>query len=254
MKMKYLVTTALALSLIAGGSAFAQDRDHDGRGGDHQHGQAPAAPPAPHNHAGPAVNQGAAPQARPEGRPGPAPGQNFDRGRQGQGPGNFDRGRQGQGPGNFDRGRQGQGPGNFDRGRQGPGPGNFDRGRQDQGPGNFDRGRPGPGNGGFDRGRPGPGAFNGRPGSFLSGRNWHATQRFRGPSYRYPRGYGYQRWAFGAFLPSIFLEPDYTLSDYWTYGLPAPPPGFHWIRVGPDALLVRYGDGYVLDAAYGLFY
>jgi Ni/Co efflux regulator RcnB len=236
MKMKYLVTTALALSLIAGGSAFAQDHEHDGRGGGReggggqQHGQAPAAPPAPHNHAGPAVNQGGGPQARPEGRPGPSPGQNFD------------------------RGRQGQGPGNFDRGRQGQGPGNFDRGRQDQGPGNFDRGRPGPGNGGFDRGRPGAGAFNGRPGAFLSGRNWHPTQRFRGPSYHYPRGYGYQRWAFGAFLPSIFLEPDYTLSDYWTYGLPAPPPGFHWIRVGPDALLVRYGDGYVLDAAYGLFY
>ena len=37
-------------------------------------------------------------------------------------------------------------------------------------------------------------------------------------------------------------------------GLPAPPPGYHWIRFGPDALLVRYGDGYVLDGAYGIFY
>ena len=210
--MKYLVTTALALSLIVGGSAFAQDRDHDGHGGGreggggHQHGQAPPPGAAPHNHAGPAVNQGAAPQARPQGRPGPQPGQNFD------------------------HGRPGPAPGNVGRGHQGPGPGNF------------------------DRGRPGPSAFNGRPGSFLAGRNWHPTQRFRGPSYYYPRGYGYQRWAFGAFLPSIFLAPDYTLSNYWAYGLPAPPPGFHWIRVGPDALLVRYGDGYVLDAAYGLFY
>jgi Ni/Co efflux regulator RcnB len=224
MKMKYLVTTALALSLLAGGSAFAQDRNHDGRdggrdGGGRQHGQAPDSPPgSPLNHAGPAVNQGAPPQARPEARSAPAPGQNFD------------------------RGRQGQGPGNSDRGHEGPGPGNFDRGR------------PGRDNGGFDRGRPGLGAFNGRPGSFLSGRNWHPSQRFRGPSYYYPRGYGYQRWASGAFLPSIFLAPDYTLSDYWAYALPAPPPGFHWIRVGPDALLVRYGDGYVLDAAYGLFY
>jgi Ni/Co efflux regulator RcnB len=52
----------------------------------------------------------------------------------------------------------------------------------------------------------------------------------------------------------VFLAQNYTLYQYWTYGLPAPPPGFHWIRVGPDALLVRYGDGYVLDAAYGLFY
>jgi Ni/Co efflux regulator RcnB len=52
----------------------------------------------------------------------------------------------------------------------------------------------------------------------------------------------------------VFLAPDYTIGDYWVYGLPAPPPGYHWIRVGPDALLVRYGDGYVLDAAYGIFY
>ncbi len=52
----------------------------------------------------------------------------------------------------------------------------------------------------------------------------------------------------------MFLAPDYTLYQYWTYGLPAPPPGYHWIRVGPDALLVRYGDGYVLDAVYGIFY
>jgi Ni/Co efflux regulator RcnB len=52
----------------------------------------------------------------------------------------------------------------------------------------------------------------------------------------------------------VFLTQDYTLYQYWTYGLPAPPPGYHWIRVGPDALLVRWSDGYVLDAAYGLFY
>jgi Ni/Co efflux regulator RcnB len=52
----------------------------------------------------------------------------------------------------------------------------------------------------------------------------------------------------------VFLTQNYTLYNYWTYGLPPPPPGYHWIRNGPDALLVRFGDGYVLDAAYGLFY
>jgi Ni/Co efflux regulator RcnB len=67
-------------------------------------------------------------------------------------------------------------------------------------------------------------------------------------------GWGYQRWAFGAFLPFVFLAPDYTLYQYWVYGLPAPPPDYHWIRVGPDALLVRYGDGYILDVVYGIFY
>jgi Ni/Co efflux regulator RcnB len=52
----------------------------------------------------------------------------------------------------------------------------------------------------------------------------------------------------------VFLAPNYYIGSYWLYGLPAPPPGYQWIRVGPDALLVRYGDGYVLDAAYGIFY
>jgi Ni/Co efflux regulator RcnB len=115
----------------------------------------------------------------------------------------------------------------------------------------FDRDRRGAQN--FERGRPGPG-FRPRAGGFLDNRNWSFSQRFRGPAYRYPRGFGYQYWSFGAFLPPVFLTQDYTLYDYWTYGLPAPPPGYHWIRVGPDALLVRYGDGYVLDAVYGLFY
>ncbi len=153
----------------------------------------------------------------------------------------------GQGPGQ----RPGPGPDqHVDRGRPGPGPQpNFEHGRPGSGPGPapaFDRGRPGPGPGG-------PG-FRPRPGGFLDTHHFSFNQRFHGPAFYYPQGYGYQRWAFGAFLPRVFLAQNYTLYQYWTYGLPAPPPGFHWIRVGPDALLVRYGDGYVLDAAYGLFY
>jgi Ni/Co efflux regulator RcnB len=93
-----------------------------------------------------------------------------------------------------------------------------------------------------------------RPGGFLASRGWAGGGRFRAAPYRYPDGWGYSLWGFGSFLPDVFLAPDYTIGDYWDYGLPAPPPGYHWIRVGPDALLVRYGDGYVLDAAYGLFY
>ena len=123
------------------------------------------------------------------------------------------------------------------------------------------RGVPAPGPGfrgggdqfrGGDRRGPEPGF---RPGGYLRDHGWRGVSRtFRIAPYRYPSGWGYRHWAFGAFLPFVFLAPDYTLYDYWTFGLPAPPPGYHWIRVGPDALLVRYGDGYVLDAAYGLFY
>jgi len=92
-----------------------------------------------------------------------------------------------------------------------------------------------------------------RAGAFLSGHGFRGGH-FRAPSYRYPSGWGYRRWGFGAYLPSVFFASDFFLGSYWNYGLPAPPPGYHWIRVGPDALLVRYGDGYILDAAYGIFY
>jgi Ni/Co efflux regulator RcnB len=108
---------------------------------------------------------------------------------------------------------------------------------------------PGPGFRGPERG---PESF--RPGFYLREHGWRGGRTFRVAPYRYPAGWGYRHWAFGAFLPFVFLAPDYTLYDYWVYGLPAPPPGYHWIRVGPDALLVRYGDGYVLDAVYGIFY
>jgi Ni/Co efflux regulator RcnB len=252
--MKYMITAAVALTLLASGAAMAQDgpRHEGGRGGgggyrggqpggqQAQPQQAPvqqapaqAAPQqqqrqdfqrgVPRNRAGQEVFQGG--QRGDRGQGGPAPQQRFDRG----GGQNFDRG---QNRGDQNRGDQYRGGGDQRR---------FDGGRQDFRGGNDRR---------FDRG----GRQEYRPGGFLSERGWRGGQRFRADAYRYPRGFGYQTWAFGAFLPGAFLAPDYTIGDYWTYGLPAPPPGFHWIRVGPDALLVRYGDGYVLDAAYGLFY
>ena len=156
------------------------------------------------------------------------------------------------GGGGEHHGPGGPGPGARGPGERGPGPGGpgvDHRGPVDRGPG------PGPG---FDRGRGPGGGFRGpepgfRPGAFLHDHGWRGG-RFRAPSYRYPSGFGYRRWAFGAYLPGVFLSSSYFIGSYWTYGLPAPPAGYHWIRVGPDALLVRYGDGYVLDAAYGVFY
>jgi hypothetical protein len=144
-------------------------------------------------------------------------------------------------PQNFDHARDyGRGPG--------PGPSQGYRGSDNRAGDVHGGGYRGPGSG------PGGPGFRPRPGGFLDNHHWSFNQRFRGPAYAYPRGFGYQYWAFGAFLPGVFLSQDYTLYQYWEYGLPAPPPGYHWIRVGPDALLVRYSDGYVLDAAYGLFY
>lgn len=123
-------------------------------------------------------------------------------------------------------------------------------------PGGEHRG-PGPGEA-FRGPGAGPGRFRGpepgfRPGAFLHDHGWRGG-RYRMPGFRYPPGFGYRRWGFGSYLPAVFLAPGFYIGSYWLYGLPAPPPGYHWIRNGPDALLVRYGDGYILDAAYGIFY
>ena len=245
--MKTIMTAALALSLMAGSAAFAQDRrdDRGDRGGD-RGGEGVA-----HNRAGqPLLGQGQPPQqqfqrqaptqAAPQ-QPAPQQQRQFQapQQQQPQAQPQF-QGRQGDNRGQrFDRNQGGQAQ-NFDRNRA-PAQ-NFDRGRGNE-PRFGAQGR-------FDGGQ----GYRPRQGGFLDSNRWSFSQRFQGPAYRYPRGFGYRYFGFGSFLPGVFLSQDYSLYDYWTYGLPAPPPGYRWIRVGPDALLVRYGDGYVLDAAYGLFF
>jgi Ni/Co efflux regulator RcnB len=228
--MKYMITAAAALSLLAAGGALAQEEHHRGdRGGGGDRGDR--------------GGQQQQPQVQPQGvNPGNVPhnraGQEVFRGGDNRGGDRGDRG-DNRGPGSgFDRGRP-ESRGDERRG-------DF-RGRDDDR--RFEGGRPDfrPE---FRRG-PEPGF---RAGGFLRERGWRGGSRFHAAPFRYPRGFAYRYWAFGSYLPPVFLAPDYTIGDYWAYGLPAPPPGFHWIRNGPDALLVRYYDGYVLDAAYGIFY
>jgi Ni/Co efflux regulator RcnB len=83
---------------------------------------------------------------------------------------------------------------------------------------------------------------------------WRAPRPFQGRPNAYPPGFAYRAWGFGQFLPGPYFADQYVLYDYWNYGLPTPPADFEWVRVGPDALLVRPGDGYILDAARGLFF
>ena len=47
---------------------------------------------------------------------------------------------------------------------------------------------------------------------------------------------------------------DYWISDFALYGLMEPWPGYEWIRVGDDALLVDIETGEVIRVEYGLFY
>lgn len=72
--------------------------------------------------------------------------------------------------------------------------------------------------------------------------------------FRYPRGYHYRRWNIGLILPRIFLSNYYYWNDWAALGLGPPPPGFVWVRYGPDLLLVNRYNGRIVDVIYGAFY
>jgi Ni/Co efflux regulator RcnB len=60
-------------------------------------------------------------------------------------------------------------------------------------------------------------------------------------------------WSFGDYLPGGWYGSSYYLNA-WQYGLPYPPIGCEWVRVGNDALLVDVWSGQVLSVYYGLFW
>jgi len=91
-----------------------------------------------------------------------------------------------------------------------------------------------------------------RPGHFWHRGRWYV--RVRIAPYRYPRGWRYRAWTVGAVLPPLFLAPAYYYDDYAALGLEAPPPGYRWVRYGPDALLVNIHTGEIEDVVRGVFY
>jgi Ni/Co efflux regulator RcnB len=72
--------------------------------------------------------------------------------------------------------------------------------------------------------------------------------------FRYPRGYHYRRWGIGLILPRIFLSNYYYWPNWAALGLGPPPPGYVWVRYGPDLLLVNRYTGRIADVIYGAFY
>jgi Ni/Co efflux regulator RcnB len=78
--------------------------------------------------------------------------------------------------------------------------------------------------------------------------------RIRAPAFRYPRGYSYRRWRTGSILPRLFLSSIYFWTDWAALGLLPPPPGYVWVRFGPDLLLVNRYTGRIADVIYGAFY
>ena len=74
---------------------------------------------------------------------------------------------------------------------------------------------------------------------------YNSPSRYRGPYWRPPSDYYARAWRYGEILPRGWYGPDYQLMDWWSFGLPEPPPGYDWVRMGRDALLVDdYGRIY----------
>lgn len=83
---------------------------------------------------------------------------------------------------------------------------------------------------------------------------YRSPERFRIDRYRAPSGYYFRQWGFGDFLPRGWYGPQYELLDFFAYGLPYPPPGYAWVRVGEDAVLVDRFTGRIVQVVRFLFW
>lgn len=81
-----------------------------------------------------------------------------------------------------------------------------------------------------------------------------AHDRFRAGAYSQPYGYYSRAWAFGDFLPHGWYGRNYWIGNFIDYDLPYPPPGFEWVRVGGDAILVDQFTGRIVQVVRGIFW
>lgn len=82
---------------------------------------------------------------------------------------------------------------------------------------------------------------------------YFSSSRYRYP-WRPPSGYYAYNWGFGDFLPRQWYGPGSGLMDPWRYDLPLPPPGYDWVRVGYDAVLVDQFTGRVVQVVRNIFW
>jgi Ni/Co efflux regulator RcnB len=80
-----------------------------------------------------------------------------------------------------------------------------------------------------------------------------AIRPYSGPVYVAPTGYRYNRWVAGTSLPRGYYGDPYYV-DYQPYGLPPPPVGYRWNRVGNDVYLVETTNGLISEVVYSLFH
>jgi Ni/Co efflux regulator RcnB len=109
---------------------------------------------------------------------------------------------------------------------------------------------------GWDRGDHRARGWDGRGDRWVRGRYpsvYFSSHRYR-HAWRPPVGYYARAWSFGDYLPHGWFGPDWWLGDPWAYGLPLPPPGFDWVRVGDDALLVDQFTGRIVQVVRDVFW
>lgn len=82
---------------------------------------------------------------------------------------------------------------------------------------------------------------------------YRSAQRYR-HAWRPPSGFYVRSWGFGDYLPHGWYGQNEWLLDPWTYDLPLPPPGFDWVRVGDDAVLIDRFNGRVIQVVRYLFW
>ena len=81
-----------------------------------------------------------------------------------------------------------------------------------------------------------------------------SQNRYHAGFYAPPSGYYARAWGFGDFLPRPWFVRTYWLEDFLGFGLPYPPPGFMWVRVGGDALMIDRYSGRIVQVDRGIFW
>ncbi len=81
-----------------------------------------------------------------------------------------------------------------------------------------------------------------------------SQNRYRLGAYRAPYGYYVRDWGYGDFLPRGWYGDSYFLGDFLDFDLPYPPPGYEWVRVGGDAIMVDRYTGRIVQVVRGIFW
>jgi Ni/Co efflux regulator RcnB len=105
---------------------------------------------------------------------------------------------------------------------------------------------------GWNHNRPGNGYHKPRPSQYYWRGKW--LSRIHAAVFHYPRGYSYRVWYAGNRVPALFLTSAYFYDGFSQLGLETPPPGYRWVRYGPDLLLVDLNTNEVEQVVYGAFY